>query len=94
MILLDLIRAYPSSEVVLDISSTNLRPSAEGAMRLLLPLPIGLSRHDVAMIPATSASPTATFGEIPPRDNHSPSSGSFSGPRPCIEKAWTVILFE
>jgi hypothetical protein len=36
MVLLDLIRAYPSSEVVLDISSINFRPSAEAAKRLLL----------------------------------------------------------
>jgi hypothetical protein len=49
MVLLDLIRAYPSSEVVLGISSTNLRPSAEGAMSLLLSIPIGPSRHDLAM---------------------------------------------
>jgi hypothetical protein len=47
MVLLDLICAYPSSEVILGISSINLRPSAEGAMRLLVPLPIG--NHLIAL---------------------------------------------
>jgi hypothetical protein len=41
MVLLDLIRAYSSSEVVLGISSGNLCPSAQAAKHLLLPLPIG-----------------------------------------------------
>jgi hypothetical protein len=44
MVLLDLIRVYPSSEVVLGISSINLRPSA---MRLLVSLPIG--NHLIAL---------------------------------------------
>jgi hypothetical protein len=47
MVLLDLIRAHPSSEVVLGISSINLRPSAEGAMRLLILLRIG--NHLIAL---------------------------------------------
>jgi hypothetical protein len=47
MVLLDLIRAYPSSEVVLGISSLNLCSSAEGAMPLLIPLPIG--NHLIAL---------------------------------------------
>jgi hypothetical protein len=47
MVLLGLIRAYPSSEVVLGISYINIRPSAQGAIRLLVPLPIG--NHLIAL---------------------------------------------
>jgi hypothetical protein len=75
MVLLDLILAYPSSEVVLGISSINIRPSAEAATRLLFPLPIG--NHLIALrnqlkndLPTQHQSPNDLSQETSHRANH------------------------